>query len=331
MNQLQPALKASNFTDAIQIPARHLQSGIMPEVYSWLFPPVRRQIAAFMQDYPMERFLQNVHPGLDDAHLGLFDAFTNHHPEITGLDRFKNSYPLSGSSEGIFHFTAHCVTNYPQLPLYALKDEYKGYEAFANSLGRELHLLSARQLLASKPGILFISNPSARDGNFLDPELFNGLIQRHKSIVDLAYVGLAPKHAIDLTHSNILAVVTSLSKPFGLYYYRIGMIWSREKIDSLYGTKWFKNLHGIFLGEHVLNHFQGSMHQWVLPRQRQAIEIINAKWQTKFVPADVGLLATAKSVPDNLLTELSRFKRGDVYRICLTPLMMQLANDMEVK
>ena len=35
------------------------------------------------------------------------------------------------------------------------------------------------------------------------------------------------------THPNVRAVLWSLSKPFGVYYHRIGGIWSRDEIPTM--------------------------------------------------------------------------------------------------
>lgn len=320
------------FLQSVEIPARHQQSHekiIMPEVYSWLFPPVQEQIEAFHKAYPMDTFLQNIHPGLDDAHSGMFDAFTKVHPEITGLDSFEHTYPLTGSSEGIFHFIAKCVTE--GIPLYSLKDEYKGYGAFIQSLGGTLIVLEQDQLLEAPSGMVFVSNPSARDGNIISNQAMSDILAKHKVFLDLAYVGITAAFDLDVSDPNIVAVVTSLSKPFGLYYYRIGMMWVREPVASLYGNRWFKNLHGILLAEKVLNHFQGSTYSWIKPRQDKALVTINSSWNTSFVGSDVALLATMpkSEAPKELVGQLDPFLRGDVYRICLTPLMMKMENQNE--
>ena len=48
------------------------------------------------------------------------------------------------------------------------------------------------------------------------------------------------------------AVIFSLSKPFGVYYHRIGGVLTRAEVPTLRGHLWFKNLFSLHLGERLM-------------------------------------------------------------------------------
>ena len=47
--------------------------------------------------------------------------------------------------------------------------------------------------------------------------------------------------------------MVSFSKPYGLFYYRVGFTFCREPIPALYANKWFKNVYGLLVAEKILN------------------------------------------------------------------------------
>jgi hypothetical protein len=80
-----------------------------------------------------------------------------------------------------------------------------------------------------------------------------GGARRIHVIVDLTYVGaVADPVDIDLRSPAVEAVVWSLSKPFGVYYHRVGGLVARAEIPTLRGHHWFKNLFSVHLGERLM-------------------------------------------------------------------------------
>jgi hypothetical protein len=189
---------------------------------------------------------------------------------------------------------------------------------------------------------LILSCPKSRDGNRIDSRIIRQWGTKHRIILDLAYMGMTQDPLnIDLTDDNILAVVGSLSKPFGLYYFRIGFAYSRYPIPSLYGNKWFKNAFSIKIGEAVLDAWTPTKAQAFKDKyfelQDKAVTDLNELYsldnrlagasQRRARGSDVWLLAHSpyrEFDPDDL-RPFKRYDRSD-YRFCLTPYFMEYQN-----
>jgi histidinol-phosphate/aromatic aminotransferase/cobyric acid decarboxylase-like protein len=281
---------------------------------------------------------QNVDPGLDELHLPLmmkYERFARSEGVI-GLESFKNKYFTNGSSEAIFHLLAELRTlsDYG-VPLYQFDGEYQGYWEYAEALDLPIQVISPEDLGNVPTGIVILSNPASKDGNIVDPNLLTTILRRHEVILDLAYMGMTIQPLnIDVTRPGIRAVVGSLSKPFGLYYYRIGFCYTRESVASLYGNKWFKNALSIKIGEAVLDHFgdpkkMASFKGNYFIQQERAVDAINSlyfkDWHAtrQARASDVWLLANAY-LGEIDTKELDPFKRGKQnYRFCLTPYYLE--------
>ena len=86
----------------------------------------------------------------------------------------------------------------------------------------------------------------------------------------------------------MLALVFSLSKPFGVYYDRIGGVLCRDPMPSLFGNQWFKNLTSLQLGAALLERHD----VFDLPRryksvQRDAAARIGRRLGLTLSPSDV--------------------------------------------
>jgi histidinol-phosphate/aromatic aminotransferase/cobyric acid decarboxylase-like protein len=283
---------------------------------------------------------KNYEPGLDDLHLPLmekYEAFARSEGVI-GLDTFNYKYFTNGSSEGIFHL----INAFG--PLYQFEGEYQGYKALCDATGRSIQTITLEgsdldtpYINNVEPGVIILSNPASKDGNIVDPAVLNKILNsEHSVIIDLAYMGMTRKPLnLDLTHPKVLAVVGSLSKPFGLYYYRIGFCYAKIDVPSLYGNKWFKNALSIKIGEAVLDEAtpkkMAAFKDKYFDLQERAVEETGrfahapGGW---IKPSDVWLLAHAQ-VPTGTWggPSIAPFKRTDSdLRYCLTPFYMEYQN-----
>jgi histidinol-phosphate/aromatic aminotransferase/cobyric acid decarboxylase-like protein len=129
----------------------------------------------------------------------------------------------------------------------------------------------------------------------------------------------------DLSHPNVVAAVISFSKPYGLFYYRIGFNFCREAIPALYANKWFKNVYGLLIAERILDQIdQARLRRKYKAIQADIVERINQAIGLDLSASDAFLLA---KLPAASVTRLSpqqqhaihKFRRGDGYRFCLTP------------
>lgn len=293
-------------------------------VYSFHYPEVEAVVREVVKEFPHELYKQNWYPGLDDLHEPLLNAYERYartEGGVIGWGRFPHRYYVNGSSEAIFHLLARHKATMPDVPLYQLEGEYQGYSEFARTLG--LSIQSKRWPDgAQDPGVFILSNPSAINGNRLSNHVLMSALERHKVILDFAYLGMTEMPLeFSLDHENVLAVVASLSKPFGLYYHRIGFAWSAEPIGSLYGNRWFKNAFSIKVGEAALKNIDmRAIREKYTTAQCVAAQVAGESLGCELQPAEVWLLANAKDNREAHNTEvMRRFRRGDDYRICLTP------------
>jgi histidinol-phosphate/aromatic aminotransferase/cobyric acid decarboxylase-like protein len=245
-------------------------------------------------------------------------------PEVDLLP-FPYRYPTMGSEEAIREIMTYLREVENADRIYTLRGEYEGYKAVAGTRGLPTVALDFYELLAAPPGFLFLSNPSARDGNVLSNTDLNQLAARHKTILDLAYLGTAPlDKPIDTSHAY--AVLTSFSKPFGMFYYRIGFAFARTEIPSLWANKkWFKSVPALTAASAVIQHVdRRTLLADMKRRQTLACATIKDETGVMLTPSDSFLLAHAHPetlawYDDDLAQHLAEFRRADTLRMCLTP------------
>src|SRR5262249_8363238 len=137
----------------------------------------------------------------------------------------------------------------------------------------------------------------------------------------------------DVSHPNIVAAAISFSKPFGLFYYRIGFTFSREAVPGLYANKWFKNMYGLLIADRILDEIdQVELTQKYKGIQAGIVQRINEGFALGVSASDAFLLAklpatAATQLPQERLEWIARFKRGDWYRFCLTPYFEEAGAD----
>lgn len=293
------------------------------DVISYYYPEVRREISRMVKKYPHEVFMRWATSSLDDFHIPIINKYiARFSPLVSGLGEYPFRYATSGASEGIFHSLAKIKSKDPEATIYALRGEYQGFSEYANSLGLKFVESDSPENLP--PGYWFISSPSARDGNRLPQGFVESICDAgHKVFLDLTYAGLTESLSISASHKNIQAVFASLSKPMGVYSYRIGFTFSREPIDSLYGNKWFKNIFSLLLAGRLLGKFApDKLISKYRKMQAQVVAFLREKTGLPFEQSDVVLLATIRQdakLTDEQRQAISGYLRGDFYRFCLTP------------
>lgn len=253
-------------------------------------------------------------------------------------------YPTSGGSEALFHVIAAYgnrarVEKFnPEVHIFA--GEYEGYKAYAEACGiavvehRRADWQAAGRDLHSS-ALFCLSQPSAIDGNVW-PEAndFLALIAagtgRPRVLLDVTYVGAiadAPAARIAADSPAVQNLVFSLSKPFGVYYDRIGGVLCRNAMPSLFGNQWFKNLTSLQLGMTLLErHDVFDLPRRYKPVQREAAVQIGRHLGLTLLPCDVVVLAQAdaNATDDAALAAFLRRPAGDpdaALRLCLTPAM----------
>lgn len=323
----------------------------MKAVYCYHFPEVRELLREVQNSLPDDLWLVTTPahslevegiskflkiPGnkednvdLDEIHVPIIERIIKAYCGVVpALGDFKYRYPTSGSSEGLFHILTKARTDGVET-INVLVGEYEGYEAQAANLKMKVNKVDLDKTAPKnvKPGLWFISNPSARDGNIIPNELINALCDSgHRVVLDLAYVGATRPYKFDVSHENIESVVMSFSKPYGVFRFRIGgFTFSRNEIPSLYGNKWFKDVTRLFQALAIAESIgPKKLHKKYSVVQRRIIDKLNARHGLNLRASDSFLLAYLKPGDDEALNDEQReliapYKRGDGYRFCLTP------------
>jgi hypothetical protein len=260
---------------------------------------------------------------------------------------FSWRYPTAGGSEALFHVIAAYGNRargerfHPEVHVFA--GEYEGYKAYAEACGiavikhpRANWESVARALPAT--ALFCLSQPSAIDGNVW-PEanaflsLLGAASEQPRVLLDITYVGSiaeAPHARIAADSPSVQALAFSLSKPFGVYYDRIGGMLCRKAMPSLFGNQWFKNLTSLQLGQALLDRHN----VFDLPRryrsiQREAAARVGRNLGLMLTPCDVSVLAQADAhaTADRALVAFLRRPAGDPdasLRLCLTPTMAEM-------
>lgn len=306
----------------------------MRAVYSYYYPEIRELISEITANYPHEEFLKSVTPpGLDDFEKPVVEKMKKfYEKEVVGFENFEYVYPTAGSSEGIYHLLTRIKTESPEKPIYTLVGEYEGYRECAAGMGLKVQEVEENIGVIEKlpKGIWFISNPSARNGEIIENSLVNQIADLgHEIVLDLAYLGMTEQYKFDLSHPNIVAVLTSMSKPFGLFYYRVGFTFAKKEVKTLYGTKWFKNILSLIIANKVFEKFTARyFFEKYSASKKEILEKIKQETGITLRSGDALLLAYLTESDFEKLTEeqkelVTPFKRGDYYRFCLTKYLVE--------
>lgn len=325
---------------------------IMKDVYSYPFPEVRDllrkqdlQPEFMLNTLPIEQAsgllaCYNFRPelelpartdgtvDLDEIHLPVIERIrARNEVQLPGLGGFENAYPNHGSSQAMFTMLAEWKAKGKLDSLAVVDGEYEGYSAYAEALNIPVARYDNLDAELKDGQVWFVSNPSAVDGNWIDETAWEKFVAAgHEIVLDAAYVGLTSERPLDVSAPNIRAVLTSPSKIFGVFRYRnTGITYTREPVQAMYGTKWFKdvpalletlNLYETFGPSELPNKYR-SAQEFIC---RQLTDVVEAEVK----PADVLLLANTSGP---IASEFEQYKRGANYRFGLT----KLFEDIEIQ
>lgn len=345
----------TQYNPNLSLNARLLAAGASKTVYAMVTPEVEHikmgvfgdnGVGTSQNDY-LDMF-RHAWTGKQDAyHVDFFDKWHAWSAPVVDLDRanFPFYYPCNGASEPIRHLIYKLAAQTRGLAkIHIFNGEYEGYKAMAEAAGLEVvewdrtdwqtksGLINRVEWNMGTSDLFFLSQPSAIDGNVWGE--FNEFISRmpkNTVVADVTYVGAVPDTAIterfNLNADAIHSVIFSLSKPFGVYYDRIGGIFMREEDGGLFGNRWFKNLTSLAIGSKLLDAFSVFDIPFNLAlSQNLMVQRVNAELGLNVKPSDVVILAGGPAGDDELSSYLSR--AGNI-RICLTPGMVDVHNSIE--
>ena len=326
-----------------------LAAGASKTVYALVTPETERAKAAVFGDADgprrqayLDQFREAWTAKQDRIHEDFFHSWHGWSAPVVDLDRklFPFHYPTAGASEALRHLIYDFSRRYTRTmapPLiHVFEGEYEGYKAMAEAAGVEIMewsrddwRLLVERLNYGQMGwnhLVFLSQPSAIDGNVWKDcnEFLASITMPNCVVMDVTYVGAIPEGAVNerfnLNLPCVRNVVFSLSKPFGLYYDRVGGVFCREEDMGLFGNKWFKNLTSLSLGTIMMERSDVfAMATKYAEQQKLAVAMISARLGFTLTPSDVFILATAESAPDAAMDTYLRRPATGKLRLCLTP------------
>jgi hypothetical protein len=266
---------------------------------------------------------------LDGIHEPIIDRILDvYEPVAPGLKGFEYRYPLSGSSEGLFHLLARERVRGAE-SVYLLAGDYVGFASYADQLGLRVDWVDPDRtdLRKLRRGVWFISNPSGRLGNVLPDGLVNQICDLgHSVVLDLAYAGGTADHVFDASHRNIRAAVMSFSKSYGVLRQRVsGFVFAREELGSLDDNRWAKDtlrlMQALKLAEEI---GPRGIHPTYGPIQGDIVDELNDDFGLGLRVSDFFLFAHLRHGDSERLDGAQRelisgFRRATGYRFCLTP------------
>jgi len=299
-------------------------------VYSYRHPETRRIIDELLRDgLPHDVFLRATEPpgALDSFHEPIIERVLDfYRPAVPALAGFPHRYPTSGSEEGIREIMS-LLREEGVGSIYVFRGDYEGYQAVAAQRGmRTVEVERDTDPRRLAPGVWFLSNPSAIDGNVLPDEQVQAIAEAgHRLFYDLAYLGSTAPHRYDLSHPSVFAVALSFSKTYGLFYDRVGFTLARREIPSLVANKWFKSVFALLIADAVVRGLgPEELYRTYRPVQEAIVAQIRQDAGLPLRPSDAFLLAHLPAAAAAELAApqrelIARFRRADGYRFCLTP------------
>lgn len=331
-----------------------IRAGGSKTIYAFVMPETK---AAF--NAVLDRDRDALHDIYDEAwtskqdpmHREFFETWSKWSAPVVRMasSAFPFTYPSAGASEVLreaINAYGHRARAEKFKPcIHVFDGEYEGYEAYAKACNIPVvaHKRSEwRNMIENlRPqDQIYLSQPSALDGNVwhdYDAFMQTLAVKQPKTqvILDLTYVGaVARPYNIRADYPNVEAVVFSLSKPMGVYYHRIGGIFSRTEMPSLYGNAWFKNLLSLKLGTELMKrHTVHELARKYQDVQTRAAEQVGKNLGLDLKLSDVWLLATATPKTNNAMEKfLLRGNSNEArIRVCLTPMIDRLVNTQEAK
>ena len=327
-------------TVPVETPRYLLDLGVSRPVFDCKWPETRAVVEELWASRPhhlYDRPYDGLQDDLGDRFLDAWRTWAT--PVVRIASDLKFSYATMGSTEAIRETLAlHAMqrgqsTHDGRKPTIHIFDgEYEGYPAqfdgYGGAVVRHDRAAYAESMTRDvRPGDRFyVSQPSAIDGNvWAGYDEFIAHVEHHHPdlhvFADLSYVGAVGRNFTVRVDSPVIrAAFVSLSKPLGVYYHRVGGVFSRDALPGLYGNRWFKTSFGLALGIALCERF--GVHE--IPRrysalQRQETMRIAHETGIALAPSDAVLLAHGPAAQPHMPDDIAALRRGDSVRLCLTP------------
>lgn len=293
---------------------------VIPTIYSLYYPEVRATVEELWNTAPhllYERAFNKGQEKLPGLFLDAWRAWTT----VELGDAFPHAYATAGASEALRELIM------PGIRVNTFEGDYEGFWRLARDRKIPFVIRPREQCIGEKyddTDVFFISDPSSINGDhwdgldrwittmgFFHPEV--------RIVVDVTYVGATKTNRVRdfAKHGNVTAVVFSLSKPFGVYYHRIGGVLSQTPIPVLEnGNVWFVNPFSLALGTLLMRRFEAGE----LPRRYAHVQ------ETVLADAIARGIVPASTKAGNVILfgigpegDVRNRRVDGIYRHCLTP------------
>lgn len=236
------------------------------------------------------------------------------------LSDFPYCYPSHGTTDAIHHWIMTEDRGYQHM-----EGEYE-YPALCGLSGFSIcdvpgQYMDPETNRAGKPNRpkpnipLFISIPSAADGNIFYPGVDNWKV-KPPVILDCTYISATKADKIEVP-STTEQIFFSFSKGFGAIGQRMGLVYTKKPHASLHRLRKYENWnYGSVMTMKLLMQTFAVDEMWNTYKDRQT-EICN---EYGFKPSSVFYIATTKDLYYN---KRRRMRWNDDARICLTPLFSE--------
>jgi hypothetical protein len=211
---------------------------------------------------------------------------------IIDLTEFPFMYPVNGITDGLNTLAIDCRNK----SIKVFDGEYDW-----------LQLNLPKNVNYDNGDILYVSNPSSIDGNYI--KNWNEIIQTHQDIaLDCAYIGSCRIEKIEI-NENINTVYVGLSKMFGLSELRIGYVFRRRPSIPLGGLlrNFYFNSNNLKLTIELFKNFNLD---YLNKKHKQQQELFCKTHG--LTPSDVIYLATTTD------SAYDFYKKGSINRVCIT-------------
>ena len=313
----------------------------IPTIYSYYYPETKNMIDQLNSTYAhsdYEAVWRKTNLVGESSLPEYIEEFFSAFELASGLENkkdFYKKYITNGSSEAIRESFAEYKAQWgDKARIHMFLGEYEGFYQFAKCFdidvvfhARESYVDSLR--IAKGHEIFIITNPSSIDGNewsgFHDFVSF--ISQYHSGLelyVDLTYLGVAlnsTNFIKDLMNSRVLSkIFFSMSKSFGMYYHRLGGVYSKVIMGSLEGNRWFHNKFSIRLGTDLLNRYNLSfLPSTIKIYQNRVVDILKNELNDNSIKSSDSVLIATGNKCVGYIDPRNRFNRINIARYCLTP------------
>lgn len=329
-----------------------LEFKAMKSVYSFCYPEVYTALQKFnslpYEAYkvtgkwdPVQKYIENIFTGLDLPYKGSVDDLDNatinldkltevvlekvraiYSPYIKGLDEYPYVYYTAGSAHAMLPLMLEYKT-WGIRNINTFSGEYDGFRHHAHHAGLYHNDLNADQAKS----VWWITNPQSQTGTYFPAGLLEEWqLDVSKVVFDLSYYGQCRPQDLNASHENIRALILSLSKPYGVFRYRLGgFTFSRDPIDGLVSSAWeadpLRLLQSLYLLEKIP---LWSLYKKYNDTQTDIVSYLNETFDLCMEASDFLLTAfmhvgQARFLANRRLKMIEQFQRKDFYRFCLTP------------